>query len=256
MEGWIKLHRKYLDWQWIDSYKHVVLFIHLLLRANHKKTKWRSVTISPGQILTGRKQLSKWTGLSEQSIRTVLSDLKSTSEITIKTYSKFSIISITNWSEYQQSNQQTNQQVTSNQPASNQQVTTSKNEKNEKNEKKKYISIVDHLNNATGKSFKHETKITRRAIDARLRDGFEVEDFFKVIDFKTQEWLNCPKMNQHLKPSTLFGNKFEGYLQATKTPASELMEELEEIQNEFKQGSSHYKFRIEQLIREASKDLL
>ena len=105
MEGWIKLHRRLIEWQWIDSYKHVVLFLHLLLRANHKETKWRNVTIGVGQLLTGRKQLSKWSGLSEQSIRTVLSDLKSTSEITIKTHNKFSIISITNWCEYQQANQ-------------------------------------------------------------------------------------------------------------------------------------------------------
>ncbi|MGK3946819.1 hypothetical protein ABK046_51700, partial [Streptomyces caeruleatus] len=68
MEGWVKLHRKIALWQWASSPNHMSLFMQLLLRANHKATKWRKETIEPGQLLTGRKQLMDWTGLSEMQI--------------------------------------------------------------------------------------------------------------------------------------------------------------------------------------------
>jgi hypothetical protein len=114
--GWIKLHRKLLSWQWYSSPNHTRLFLHLLLTANHKETKYRKETILPGQLLTGRKELSANTGLSERAIRTVLKDLKTTNEVTIKSCNKYSIITIINWLQYQQNDQQSDQQVTSKHP--------------------------------------------------------------------------------------------------------------------------------------------
>jgi len=131
MGGWIKLHRDVLGWRWATSSNHFALFVTLLLRANFKESKWRKITVSPGQLVTGRKQLSDWTGLTEMQIRTILRDLKESGEINQQVTSKFSIITITNWTKYQEDNQQT----TSKQPASNQQVTTSKNANNANNEK-------------------------------------------------------------------------------------------------------------------------
>lgn len=134
-----------MDWEWYNDGNMVRLFIHMLLRANHKDVKWRGITIFRGQFVSGRKKLSEETGLSEQQIRTCLKKLESTSEITIKKTNKYTVYKIKSWDKYQLeecSNQQNNQQVTSNQPTSNQQVTTNKNEKNEKNDKK-YIGIQD-----------------------------------------------------------------------------------------------------------------
>lgn len=139
MSGWIKLHRRLLDWEWIDDHNTFRLFIFMLMLANHADKKWRGEIIKSGSFITGRESLAKKTGLSVQQVRTSISKLKSTSEITIKKSNKFSIISITNWSEYQEINQQVNQQVTNNQPASNQQVTTNKNVKKEKNVKNIFV---------------------------------------------------------------------------------------------------------------------
>lgn len=72
--------------------------------------------------------------------------------------------------------------------------------------------IIDYLNTKTGKNFRLRTKTTRNLIKARMNEGFDVEDFFKVIDNKCKGWLNDPDMNIYLRPETLFGNKFEGYL--------------------------------------------
>lgn len=75
-----------------------------------------------------------------------------------------------------------------------------------------YEDIVSYLNGKAGKSYKHKTAKTRSLIKARFTDGFTVEDFKQVIDIKTAQWLTDSNMNQYLRPETLFGTKFEGYL--------------------------------------------
>ena len=75
-----------------------------------------------------------------------------------------------------------------------------------------YIDIVEYLNKKANKNYKHNSDKTRRFIDARLSEGFTLEDFKKVIDNKCRSWLNDERMNQYLRPETLFGTKFEAYL--------------------------------------------
>jgi len=114
--GWVKIHRKLNNWEWRDKPNTFCLFIHLLLNANRKDGNWRGVTIPQGSFLTGRKKLSQITGLSEREVRTSLNHLISTNEVTIKTTKEYSIISITNWNCYQQSDQQNaNQRPTTDQ---------------------------------------------------------------------------------------------------------------------------------------------
>lgn len=73
--------------------------------------------------------------------------------------------------------------------------------------------VVNYLNEKTGKDFKTTTKQTVSLINARVRDGYTLDDFKKVIDTKTNQWKSKPDMNKYLRPQTLFGNKFEAYLQ-------------------------------------------
>ncbi|MCC0654724.1 conserved phage C-terminal domain-containing protein [Clostridioides sp. ES-S-0001-03] len=80
------------------------------------------------------------------------------------------------------------------------------------NDKEIYKRIIDYLNKAADKSFKSTTKKTMSLIDARLKEGFAEEEFYKVIDNKVLNWLEDDKMNAYLRPETLFGNKFESYL--------------------------------------------
>ena len=131
--GWIKLYRSFASWGWYKKANMVHLFIHLLLTANHKDGEWEGITILRGQVATGRKSLSEKTGISEQKIRTCLTKLQQSNEITLKSTSKYSIITLCNYGLYQDTQNETNQQLTSNQPATNQQLTTNKNLKNVKN---------------------------------------------------------------------------------------------------------------------------
>ena len=71
--------------------------------------------------------------------------------------------------------------------------------------------IVEYLNEQLGTSYRSNTNATRKHIIARLKEGYTVDDFKKVIDLKTKEWRNTD-MSKYLRPETLFGAKFESYL--------------------------------------------
>ena len=89
-----------------------------------------------------------------------------------------------------------------------------------------YKEIVDYLNEKTGKNFKHKTAKTRKFIEARWNQDFRLDDFKKVIYVKTDEWLNTDS-DKYLRPETLFGTKFEGYLnQKTKSTGMDQLERM------------------------------
>lgn len=75
-----------------------------------------------------------------------------------------------------------------------------------------YQEVVDYLNQKTGKNFKASSTVTQRHIKARFADGYTLDDFKRVIDTKTTQWLKDKKMAGYLRPNTLFGAKFESYL--------------------------------------------
>ncbi|HCD07680.1 MAG TPA: hypothetical protein DEQ50_05350 [Lactobacillus sp.] len=74
-----------------------------------------------------------------------------------------------------------------------------------------YKSIIEYLNRKTNKSFKYSTSKTKHVINQRWKDGFKINDFKKVIDLKVKDWLGTD-MDLYLRPETLFGSKFESYL--------------------------------------------
>ena len=73
-------------------------------------------------------------------------------------------------------------------------------------------TVIDYLNEKTDSHYKATTPKTKQLVQARLKEGFSVDDFKTVIDKKTATWLNDNKMNKYLRPLTLFGTKFEDYL--------------------------------------------
>ncbi|NRD79797.1 conserved phage C-terminal domain-containing protein [Bacillus sp. BRMEA1] len=79
-------------------------------------------------------------------------------------------------------------------------------------EKIPFVEIIHYLNEKTKSDYKLSTMKTQDLIRARLSEGFTLEDFKKVIDIKTAEWLEDPQMCKYLRPATLFGSKFEAYL--------------------------------------------
>lgn len=88
---------------------------------------------------------------------------------------------------------------------------TSFNNTNNKSSSVPYSEIIEYLNAKTGKRYK-VTQKWKDLIKARFNEGQQLDDFKRVIDIKTKQWLNNPEMSMYLRPQTLFGNKFDEYL--------------------------------------------
>ena len=138
---YIKLYRKMTDWEWYDDTNCVRVFLHLLLKANWEDSTYKGHKIPRGSIVVGRKALSDQLGLSEQNIRTTIKKLVNSQSINQQVTSKFSILSVCQFDTYNPTKDSTNQQVTADQPTTNQQtnqqVTTSKEDKKIKRKESK-----------------------------------------------------------------------------------------------------------------------
>lgn len=89
-----------------------------------------------------------------------------------------------------------------------------------------YKSIIEHLNQSTGKHYKPTTRKTKDLIKARFKDGFDEQAFQTVINNKVTEWKGT-EMEKFLRPETLFGTKFEGYLnQEIKNTGQDQLERM------------------------------
>lgn len=213
MDGYIKLHRKMLDWEWYKNSNMKSLFLHILLTAAHEPVKYGDIELQPGQVITSIRQLAADTGLSVKSVRTALKKLEGAQQVAQKRAHGATLLTVENWGFYQCDDSERAQERA--------QKRAQFQEKKEKNQKKKeknkninniYIAVIDHLNKATGQNFRSTTKATRQKIDARLNECYKLDDFIAVIDKKTAQWKDDPVMSKYLRPETLFGSKFEGYL--------------------------------------------
>lgn len=106
-KGWIKLHRQMLDWEWADDALTFSLFVHLLLMANSDEGwRWKGIVFKAGQLVTSISQLAECTGLTIKQVRYRLELLAKSGEIQIEGRAKYSIITITNYNEYQFENEE------------------------------------------------------------------------------------------------------------------------------------------------------
>lgn len=117
--NYVKIFRKFENWEWYKDTNTKTLFIHFLLKANWKEGNFKGIKVPRGSFITSLQSLSDETGLTIQQIRTSIKHLISTSEITSKIYPKFRLITIKNYNLYQDTNKVDNKQLTSNQQATN-----------------------------------------------------------------------------------------------------------------------------------------
>lgn len=93
-------------------------------------------------------------------------------------------------------------------------------ENRDKSNKDIYCAVISYLNEKTGSKFKWQSKDTQKHINARVTEGYTLDDFKNVIDTKCAEWLGDSRMCKYLRPSTLFGTKFEAYLNQRDTSSN------------------------------------
>jgi uncharacterized phage protein (TIGR02220 family) len=75
-----------------------------------------------------------------------------------------------------------------------------------------YKEIISYLNKKAGTRYRHTTNKYKQHISARWREGFRLEDFKNVIDYKVDEWIDSEKMRKYLRPQTLFNQKMDWYV--------------------------------------------
>ncbi len=150
-DGFVMLSRSILDWRWYKNPNTMRLFLHLLLCANYTDGEFETHIIKRGQLVTGRKILSKELNLSEREIRTALDHLKTTNDIAIKSTAQYSIITILNYEKFASATKQatndrptTDQQSTSERPTTDQQSTNERPQYNKYNKNNKYNKYNKH----------------------------------------------------------------------------------------------------------------
>lgn len=163
--GWIKVHRKMMEWEWYKDPNTSRLFFHLLLTANHRPQKWRGIDVPAGATITSIRKLSAETNISERGVRTAIKHLISTHEVTQSTTSRYTLIQLTNYEKYQLTDTVTDTPVTQYRHSTDTPVTTNKNDKNNKNEKKK--RSIYSAKGAVDASF--QTSEAREAMKAYLQ---------------------------------------------------------------------------------------
>lgn len=143
--GYIKLWRSMLTWEWYDDPPTKVVYLHLMLTASINTSVWHSIEIPRGSLVSSYSQIAKNTGLSIQQARTAIKHLETTGELTRTSYSKFTVFTLNNYDKFQESTRKLtsnllkSQQASPNQPTSYQQQYKKIKEDNKKEE---YISAV------------------------------------------------------------------------------------------------------------------
>jgi len=182
--GWVKLHRKLMSKGYYKKSEIVHLWIHILLRANHKPKEhyWNkeNIIIQTGQFITGRKKLSEETGINESMVERILKILENEQQIEQQKTTKFRLITVKNWVSYQIKDlpeQQIEQQVNNKRTTDEQQVNTNNNDNNSNNENNKetiYISEFSKTFQELYESWLKDRKtrnkpVTEKAMELQLK---------------------------------------------------------------------------------------
>ena len=232
---YIKISRKLLDWEWYTDTNTKALFLHMLLKANWKDGRFQGEEVPRGSFVSSLQKLSGETSLSMQEVRTALSHLKVTGEITSKPHATYSICTVVKYDEDQGSNRQltdsqqaSNKEVTGSQQGSNTQVTNSQQavnkqlttieEKKEKKESNKTIlcnTAVEELFELLWKLYpskKGKGKVSMAARQRLFKVGYE--EMVRAIGRYKQEWEKDSSWKQMQNGSTFFTSGYVDYLDA------------------------------------------
>lgn len=121
--GFVAFPRGLTDWEWYSEPNTARLFFHLLLTANWQEKQWQGITIHPGELVTSQPNLAKQLGLSIRNVRTALEHLQATGYVTVKTGSKYSVLTINNYNLFIGADRQSDRQVTGDRQASDNNLT-------------------------------------------------------------------------------------------------------------------------------------
>lgn len=193
---YIKLDRNMQTWRWYKDANTFRVFVHLLFRANIKDADFERITVHRGELVTSYPHLAKDLDISIQSARTAITHLKSTGEITVKSYSKFSVITVLNYDKYQ-SVQQAKQQATNRQVTGNQQATNN-NQRNKEIKNERNIDSNESIKDVFEKFAENDPELLealrsfeqmRKQIKKPMTDKAKVLLLKKLETFPHAHWV-------------------------------------------------------------------
>lgn len=247
IEGWIKQNRSILN-HWVFSDREALqIWMYFRLKAAFEPKRvyelGRLIDLLPGQIIFRGPQLADLLGIDKNKIYKTIKLFEDDGMITVKSNGKrYSIITLKSCDIYEgedmpfEIKRETNEKPKHMENSGfeglavhqkenlkrNKKETIYKNDKNSKNKEIDIHSaifeeIISYLNKKADTQYRHTSKVTQQHISARLNEGYTIDDFKKVIDNKVVEWGHEPAngekdMRNYLRPETLFGTKFDSYL--------------------------------------------
>lgn len=197
MDDYIKLNRKIVEWEWYSDINTSRLFIHMLLKANWKEAKFHGTTVPRGSFVSSIGKLSDETCLTIREVRTAISHLKMTGEVTSKTTNKYTVFTVNNYDQYQLNDKQKDNQETNERQPNDNPTTTIEEYKEGKKERRKEddITVSDDtvcqtevrrvIEEWNRMGINRVSKITRESkrykmISARIRE-YGAEDVIEAI---------------------------------------------------------------------------
>lgn len=230
MAGFIVIDRKIKNWRWWHNGTARDLWLYMLLEANWKDGYWgaEGIPVKRGQFITSYSKLAKETGYDRRTVKRWTDAFAADGMCTCECTGKYMLITLINYCKYQDvpdRNVQVDAQVdvqdivqdnVQDMVQDNVHNRTNNNHmnKNNHNNQDKYTveskTVIDLLNRKTGKSFRY-SESNLKHIRARFNEGAKMEDFETVIDRKYKQWHGTD-MAKFLRPETLFGSKFDSYL--------------------------------------------
>lgn len=165
-DGWIKIHRKMFKNPVVcKDAAHVALWMYILCNASYEENDvWfggNRITLKPGQLITGRKKLSHFLDISESKVERILKCFEIEHQIEQQADNHGRLITVLNWSQYQESEQQTEQQVDSNRTASEHPVNTTKEIKKVRKEEDSTYDVVVSAWNSLPEPISKITRISK-----------------------------------------------------------------------------------------------
>ncbi len=168
--GWICLHRSLLKWEWYDDINATRLFIHCLLRANHKDKQWRGIEIKRGQFWTSLDTLASETKLSPKQIRVAFSKLEKTNEVASKGHARGRMVTVLKYDEYQEEGKPKGRVRAKSGQAKGKLGATNNNDNNDNNDNNKPTwAIPDGINAKAWEEFEQHRKDIKKPMTDTAR---------------------------------------------------------------------------------------
>ena len=190
--GYVRIYRTLTKKGYYTQSEYVHLWVHLIMKATYRDKEYlfnnEVRNLKAGQFISGRKILSKETGIQESKVERILKCFETEQQIEQQAFNKFRIISILNWNEYQQIEQQDEQQMNNKRTTSEQQVNTINKDNKDNKENNKGIFQIPTLQEIYGYCMERKNKINAQyfldyqtARDWKLKGGQKIKDWKAVI---------------------------------------------------------------------------